>query len=632
MSSQNTETRRQPFTYPSLDGYDRRIRLVTLAAGAWKDPIRCTLNVVDYDVNPPYEALSYVWGNSSDFKDIQLNGQPFEVTENLWMVLRRLRRPEPRVLWIDAICIDQENHNEKSHQVSMMGEIYSRCKKAILWLGEDSSTAETGSTSTTAYDVCELLSVLASDKHFNELPCFSPGEGRPLEISAQYANAFCGLDLLLKSPWWKRIWVVQEMVRAPKIEFRYASERFSYETLRSVTQVLDTHATTCCKSLRMSLRAPAWDPLMIFEEQVEPMVHTRETWKRQAPTTLFDLRRRFSAYEATDKRDLFYALIGLVTTWGPTAPLNPNYEASLKDAIITAVFKCVLEHDGIGFLQGSRLFRNPATDMPTWIPDANFTSIPQHWVIVEKRRLRMASSFSACASFFQDASGLEMALDGALRLKSLMVDKIAKVGVVCQGGGDKERVLLPDTFRKWMEMVGIGAEDWPERPPGQGSLAETFWRTMLNNSVELDTNREPFYREANESDYHHLREVWAMVLSFKPFLETFDNRTCELAYEIFRRISPTMSYHLLCCLWQRRMIVTERGLIGLAPADVRHGDEVHILLGSPVPFFLRPFERGGHPESTPSYEVVGNGYVHDLMFGKAFEGESNENIHSITLR
>ncbi|KAH9219629.1 heterokaryon incompatibility, partial [Leptodontidium sp. 2 PMI_412] len=66
-----------------------------------------------------------------------LCGQPRTVTRNLFLALRRLRKPEePRVMWIDALCICQENDEEKSHQVRLMGEIYKRCAEVCIWVGE----------------------------------------------------------------------------------------------------------------------------------------------------------------------------------------------------------------------------------------------------------------------------------------------------------------------------------------------------------------------------------------------------------------------------------------------------------------------------------------------------------------
>ena|SRR5438045_831816 len=112
----------QPYQYSPFDPKERQIRLVTLEPGAWLDRICCSIDTISFDGQPIYEALSYVWGDPENRRPIQLNDHLFEVTENLWMVLRRLRdHAIRRVLWVDAICINQTDNEEKSQQVAMMG-------------------------------------------------------------------------------------------------------------------------------------------------------------------------------------------------------------------------------------------------------------------------------------------------------------------------------------------------------------------------------------------------------------------------------------------------------------------------------------------------------------------------------
>lgn len=318
-----------------------------MESGAWSDEICCNIDVVSFDGHPIYEALSYVWGDQKDQKDIRLNDHLFDVTENLWMALRRLRDPvDSRVLWIDAICINQKDNNEKSHQVAMMGEIYSSCQKAIIWLGEDLDTTEAGSKSIVASRACDMLKMLGAGRRLDQLPCFSTSDGQRTEVSEEYTIQFEAFRKFVSVPWWKRVWVIQEMVLPKSLKFLYSSEEFSYEVLKSVVQGLQIHGTTCCKQYWYVLRGLAFDTILTFQEQVEPMVFTRETWTHQTPTTLFYLRRQFSASQASQKRDLFYALLGLVTSWGSDTPLYPDYGISQKEAITQAVFKCISEQEG----------------------------------------------------------------------------------------------------------------------------------------------------------------------------------------------------------------------------------------------------------------------------------------------
>ncbi|KAI0873283.1 heterokaryon incompatibility protein-domain-containing protein [Hypoxylon argillaceum] len=130
--------------YTRLDPSKKQIRLLKLMNGEWNDRIRCELYVVSLQDSPKYEALSYVWGPLTDLVDIDVNGVTFSATQNLHAALRRLRDhiwrgpdyEESRALWVDAICINQQDAEEKAHQVQLMGDIYSQTAKGLFWLGE----------------------------------------------------------------------------------------------------------------------------------------------------------------------------------------------------------------------------------------------------------------------------------------------------------------------------------------------------------------------------------------------------------------------------------------------------------------------------------------------------------------
>ncbi|KAK0719130.1 heterokaryon incompatibility protein-domain-containing protein, partial [Lasiosphaeris hirsuta] len=113
-------------------------RLVTIEPAPFQQAMKChltTMRLLDHR-RPAFEALSYVWGDSSKAKMIRLDGHLFGVTENLAAALQYLRSPsEERVVWIDAICINQRDKSERSAQVRLMGDIYRSATRVISWLG-----------------------------------------------------------------------------------------------------------------------------------------------------------------------------------------------------------------------------------------------------------------------------------------------------------------------------------------------------------------------------------------------------------------------------------------------------------------------------------------------------------------
>lgn len=117
-------------------------RVFHLNAAQPQDPLIGRLEHVTLDIPPPYEALSYEWGHAVKSRSITLqDGSVLPITESLHDALRDLRHNEerwgPRTLWVDAICINQENIEELQDQVSIMGEIYRQARRVITYLGPE---------------------------------------------------------------------------------------------------------------------------------------------------------------------------------------------------------------------------------------------------------------------------------------------------------------------------------------------------------------------------------------------------------------------------------------------------------------------------------------------------------------
>ncbi|KAK1574656.1 heterokaryon incompatibility protein-domain-containing protein, partial [Colletotrichum navitas] len=128
-------TARQVYLYKPISLESKDIRLLHLLPGKWEEDIQCQLEVIGLEKHPVYEALSYAWGDPKVVRPILLDGEQMNVTINLESALRHLRFPgSTRILWVDALCIDQKTAVEKTHQVGMMDEIYKQCFRVIIWL------------------------------------------------------------------------------------------------------------------------------------------------------------------------------------------------------------------------------------------------------------------------------------------------------------------------------------------------------------------------------------------------------------------------------------------------------------------------------------------------------------------
>ncbi|CVK91807.1 related to heterokaryon incompatibility protein het-6 [Fusarium mangiferae] len=121
------------------------IRILTLERGRGDDPILCTLRPVARD-GAEYHALSYEWEDESKNDPfITIDDHHVQIRMNLYDALNNIRKPtEDQWLWVDAICINQSDVQEKSQQVAMMGEIFTNAVGVISWLGparDDSNLA-----------------------------------------------------------------------------------------------------------------------------------------------------------------------------------------------------------------------------------------------------------------------------------------------------------------------------------------------------------------------------------------------------------------------------------------------------------------------------------------------------------
>ena len=171
-----------------------------------------------------YDALSYCWGSPNFNRILKCNGTAYPITENLFNALQRLRRTtEPdRYLWVDAICINQHDSWERSFQVGNMLAIFQKAQQVNVWL------AEHGRHTLTALHCLTL--------------CHRERVSSTLEktCSQHFAIVVSGLYDLLDRPWYRRIWVKQEIWAAKHIKIRFAGISMPWNTLADVATFLDS--------------------------------------------------------------------------------------------------------------------------------------------------------------------------------------------------------------------------------------------------------------------------------------------------------------------------------------------------------------------------------------------------------
>lgn len=185
------------------------VRLITLAPGKWRDPIECSLQIVSLDDYPTYEALSYVWGDASLRRWIRLMDANFDVSKSLEVALGHLRHEDSeRVMWIDAICINQSDDAEKSEQVKKMQFIYARTSHLVVWVGEASEDSDLGMRT------LEQIGEELKEGPFWEVDLANVSliKNMPEAIENFDPKPWVALNRLFQRSWFERVWVLDSLL------------------------------------------------------------------------------------------------------------------------------------------------------------------------------------------------------------------------------------------------------------------------------------------------------------------------------------------------------------------------------------------------------------------------------------
>jgi hypothetical protein len=182
------------------------IRLLDVERGSGDDPISARLTHAKLN-GRPYEALSYEWGvKGENNPSIFLDGVEIHIRQNLWSALWNIREVDrDLVLWIDALCINQSDIKERSHQVQMMGKIFSYATRVLAWLGaEGGGSDEAIDAINRCHDPAWVAGTEITDSlgaAFLERLSPKPNDLLPLLQK---------VEALLNRSYWIRIWIVQE--------------------------------------------------------------------------------------------------------------------------------------------------------------------------------------------------------------------------------------------------------------------------------------------------------------------------------------------------------------------------------------------------------------------------------------
>lgn len=360
-----------------LFDYKSQTRLVELLPSQDGDPIIAKLFAPGAIDSQAYEALSYVWGDRDADETILLNGESFTVSGNLAHALRCLRPTEGgdgRILWIDAICIDQGNNTEKSSQVALMGQIYRGAADVLIFLGEEKDDSTL---------VMQYLDLPDVEEEEQLIPRGSECGCKEGDCRAKNRILHCGFDesrfidaayAFFKRPWWSRMWPVQEFSLARQEPKWYCGRiTVSSRNLRSELKILQNHLIT--QTMPMVGRSD-----LIVKARLSEPVEWLSFWRHRYNINLIlsysrkqwgdmtfpaQLMLKCLLRESTDPRDRIFALHELHDPISRRV-LYPDYSVSLGD--VMEKYSAYLLIKGHLILHNRFHLVNSAS-LPSWIID-----------------------------------------------------------------------------------------------------------------------------------------------------------------------------------------------------------------------------------------------------------------------
>jgi len=581
--------------YEPLPHASEYLRILSLHAGNAWEPIRCSLRPVSFYGKPHYDALSYTWGDPNATKLIEVDGVAVKVTSNLEQALRHMRDPENELpLWVDAVCINQLDTTERSHQVALMGKIYSGCAQVRIWLGCDASQCLLGhgaNDDLEGADPFGIIRLLASGRHVYEWPCFQSQTPDTAVYKPDEAfNMMCeGFLAIYRSPWWTRLWTVQEAILPGTGTLYFDTWTTSLKTVTDCGLYYDRHAwKPCCNHPVSQMPITLSNALKDFCTMTRSLYYDRER-DGSGKLKRHDLQTQHVVYgfrACEDPRDKVYGLLGVIDG----RFFTPDYTLSKEEVFFQATYTMLCRERGfLKSLTGPQYGPAPGK-LASWVRDFDAPYYRMDVdVVFERYRLFDNGAFNASDDRKSSAVLLKVSPQSsgeAVRQVGLRVVG-RRVGRVTFVSEDVQTMIAmtDDTarrhrnvFRKWMSSalnlsaVEISAyANIPSYLYREPDKVMAFWRTMLGGyDMPVGTKGLAW----------NLKFTPATIRWLEHFLIWVDDEDCVL--------NATLCHLISVITHGRCYFKAENDGQGLCYPHARVGDEIWVLDGGRVPFILRP--------------------------------------------
>lgn len=566
-------------------------RLLTIYGGQYEDDIKVDLEVVSLGARtsdrPTYEAMSYVWGSPEMLNTVYVGKEKKKVmiTANLDEAIRYMRYPDrPRTMWIDSLCIDQQNIEERGRQVAYMSYIFWGAPRVVIWLGKAADDSDRAMNT-----LSRVASLTASGgksgatEGTTELDERQSGEFAPA-MHLEDAERRSILALLLR-PWFERIWVRQEVHKAGEESLvACGTKTLSWMAVRGALNSLHE---------RWNLT-----PGLQHSQEYRNRFHAALMFFKGGNFDLKRLRLDLCGTKCTDPRDRVYGLLGILNGPHYLDAVVPEYSKPVSKAYISVILVHMAINKSVDFLitchKDSReeISVSPADALPTWVPDWAHPDSEPYYTFRSLEIEKQLCPFQCSAKYLGR---------GVLRVAGVSYGKIIRVLRLDHSTSE----ALSTSIRLHLPQ---NAAD--QHYPGGGNLLNAFGTTLFADTF-LDNHYPPI------SDYFERYFPLRYEESQNAMKRLMDREDVSRHYALFLEL-------VRCNCYNGRFFTTDKGFLGWSPTRTTEGDQVTSILGCQAPMILRPFTM-----NEDQFEVVGPSYTHGASYGSAFLGPLPSNLRPV---
>ena len=585
-----------------------------------------------------YAALSYCWGNPNDTIAILVNGVETQVTKTLAKALHCLARTcqfyERFKLWVDALCIDQANHVERSEQVSVMRSFYSGAWSVLGFLGPEANGSD---------KALRLLITLAK-MYDNEEERVRVRENLMQGIHTHEPGSWLALGRLMLRPYWERLWIMQELVMGGfRTVLLCGSEEIPWQVFcRGISVIHSDLWVARLEGIEADNQQRVIDPSdeTLDIDATPQLDHVfKDSWllteiqesRSKEPASFSRLLEVVNVCKCVDARDKVYGVLGIMDP-KLSANIIPDYTADLATVLTMTAMAYISTYADLALLRDANMWG--AAGAPSWVPDWTWGGRsrdcrpddvlrPEDPDVAMERRPYCADRGMSFTMPVYRGRYLDCQAVIFDYVDGLGANPEAGIPAIVQSKGVK-KIIYGDSENETSWHLGVALYAGRRRRVTHSSALLHLPRTMDEAEKQFTRlgwkyfvqdlyhyNRWVEWSESNASLVVGGRELREYCSSAKIEEDGADEQDYWTAHHAWVRTALAGS---------RRLVTTTGGRIGWAPCaghipsgdgiEVQRGDAFAIFPGCSTPILLRP------TEDVSVYRVIGEAYVHGLMNGE----------------